>query len=77
MNRSIKKFEANQDNAAIDITSAIRGTNTGKFYQELGLGSLENRGKLRRLFLYYEICKDHTTFDLLILIFTKFKSFYS
>ena len=37
------------------ITGAIRGTNTVKRYQELGLESLQNRRKLRRLTYFYKI----------------------
>ena len=35
-----KKLESAQYNAASVITGAIRGTNTVKFYQKLGLESL-------------------------------------
>ena len=37
------------------ITGAIRGTNTVKLYQELGLESLQNKRKLRRLTYFYKI----------------------
>ena len=37
------------------ITGARRGTITVKLYQELGLESLQNRRKLRRLSLFYKI----------------------
>ena len=41
-----KKLESAQYNAALAITGAIRGTDTEKLYQELGLESLRNRRKL-------------------------------
>ena len=50
-----KKFESAQYSAALTITGAIRGTNTVKLYQELGLEPLQNRRKLRRLSLFYKI----------------------
>ena len=53
-----KKLESAQYNVVIAITGAIRGTNIKKLYQELGLNLLRNRRKLRRLSLFYKICKD-------------------
>ena len=50
-----KKLESAQYNSSLAIIGAIRGTNTLKFYQELGLESLQNRRKLRRLSLFYKI----------------------
>ena len=50
-----KKLESAQYNAVLAITGAIRGTNTVKPYQELGLESLQNRRKLRRLTYFYKI----------------------
>ena len=50
-----KKLESAQYNVALAITGAIRGTNTVKLYQELGLEPLQNRRKLRRLSLFYKI----------------------
>ena len=55
-----KKLESAQYNGALLITGAIRGTNTEKLYQELGLESLRNRRKLRRLSLFYKIYKDQS-----------------
>ena len=55
-----KKLESVPYNAALAMTGAIRGTNTERLYQELGLESLQNRAKLRRLCLFYKIFKDHT-----------------
>ena len=42
------------------MTGAIRGTNIEKLYQKLGLESLQNRRKLRSLYLLYNICKHYT-----------------
>ena len=56
-----KKRESVQYNAAVAMKGAIRGTNTEKLYQKLGLESLQNRRKLRKLYLFYKIIhKDHT-----------------
>ena len=41
-----KTNESVQYNAALDMASAIRGTNTEKLYQKLGLESLQNERKL-------------------------------
>ena len=45
------KIESVQYNAALEITSAIRGTSKEKLYQELGLDSLRNRRWLRMFYL--------------------------
>ena len=66
-----KKFESAQYNAALAITGAIRGSNTEKLYQELGLESLQNRRKLRRLNLFYKIYKDQSPLYFHYLIPTK------
>ena len=50
------------------ITEAIPGTNTVKLYQELGLESLQNRRKLRRLSLFYKISNDQSPLYLCNLI---------
>ena len=52
-------------------------TNTEKLYQELGLESLQNRCKLRRLCLFYKIYKDQTPPYLHNLIPKNFQSSYS
>ena len=44
-----KKVESVHYNAVLAMTVAIRGTNTEKLYQELGLESLKRRRKLRKL----------------------------
>ena len=50
------------------ITGARRDTNTVKLYQELGLESLQNRRKLRRLSLFYKIYNDQSALYLYNLI---------
>ena len=54
--------ESAQCNVALAIAGAIRDTDTEKLYQELGLESLRNRRKLRRLSLFYKIYKDQSPF---------------
>ena len=63
-----KKLESTQYNVVLAITGAIRGTNTVKLYQELGLESLQNRRKLRRLSLFYKIYNDQSPLYLYNLI---------
>ena len=63
-----KKLQSAQHNSALAITGAIRGTDTEKLYQELGLESLRNRRKLRRLSLFYKIYKDQSPLYLYNLI---------
>ena len=72
-----KRLESVQYNAALAMTGAIRGTNTGKLYEELRLASLQNRHKLRRLGLFYKIYKDHTPPYLNNLIPQNFQVSYS
>ena len=55
-----KNLKSVQFNAALTIIGAIRGTNTVKLYQELGLESLQNRRKLKRLSLFYKIYNDQS-----------------
>ena len=50
------------------LTGAIRGTITVKLYQGLGLESLQDRRKLRRLSLFYKIYKDQSPLYLYNLI---------
>ena len=57
------------------MAGVIRGTSTGKLYQELGLESLQNRRKLQRLCLFYKIYK--YPLNLHNLIPTNFQSSYS
>ena len=69
-----KKLESVQYNAVLAMTSAIRGTNTERLYQELGLESLQNRRKFWRSCLFYKIYKDHTPLYLDNLIPKNFQS---
>ena len=64
-------LESAQHNAALAITEPIRGTNTVKLYQELGLESLRNRRKLKRLSLFYKIYNDQPPLYLYNLISAK------
>ena len=63
-----KKLESTQYNVVLAIAGAIRGTNTVKLYQELGLEPLQNRRKLRRLSLFYKIYNDQSLLYLYNLI---------
>ena len=56
--KKLESVQSVQYNAALAMTVVIRGANTEKLYQELGLESLQNRRKLRSLF--YKLYKDHT-----------------
>ena len=48
-------IESVQFNAALAITSAIRGSYRETLYQELGLESLHDRRWYRKLCFYYKI----------------------
>ena len=48
--------ESLQCNALLAITGAIRSTSKEKFYQELGLESLQHRRWFRKLCTFYKIC---------------------
>ena len=50
-----RKTQSLQYNAALAITGAIRGTSREKNYQELGLGSLQQRRWSRKLSLFQGI----------------------
>ena len=50
-----QKIEAVQYNAALSITGAIKGSSRDKLYKELGLESLKNRKKVRRLCALFKI----------------------
>ena len=63
-----EKLESAQYNVTLAITGATRGTVTEELYQELGLESLRNRLKLRRLSLFYKIYKDQSPLHLYNLI---------
>ena len=60
-----KELKSARYNAALAIAGAIRGTNTEKLCQELGLESLQNRRKLRKLSLFCKIYNDQSSFYLL------------
>ena len=51
------KMESIQYNHCLAITGAIRGTSRGKFFQELGLESLQLRCWYRKLCLFYKVFK--------------------
>ena len=53
-----QRIESIQYNAAIAITGAIRGTSSGKLYQELGLETLRSRRWRRKRCLFYKIYKN-------------------
>ena len=53
-----QKIESLQYNAALAITSAIRGTSREKIYQELGLESLPQRRWYKKLCLFFKIYKN-------------------
>ena len=58
INRSIKNW--NLFNAMLlQLRQVQSGASTGELYQELGLKSLQNGCKLRRLRLFYKLYKDH------------------
>ena len=50
------------------VLASTCNTNTEELYQELGLESLQNMHKLRRLGLYCKICKDQSPLNLFKLI---------
>ena len=52
-----EKLEAVQYNVCLAITGAIRGTSRERFYRELGLETLNNRGWSRQLFFSHKIIK--------------------
>ena len=53
-----QKIESLQYNAALAITGAVRGTSREKNYQELGLDSLQQRRRYRKLCLFFKIYKN-------------------
>ena len=55
VNNLSDKIETVQYNAALAIEDAFRGTSKEKFYQELGLESLKDRRRLRRMSYFYKI----------------------
>ena len=53
-----QSLESLQYSTAIGITGAIRGTSSGKLFQELGLETLKSRRWLRKLCLFYKLIKE-------------------
>ena len=53
-----QKIESLQYNAALAITSTIRGTSREKIYQELGLESLQQRRWYKKLCLFFKTYKN-------------------
>ena len=69
-------IESIQYIAAIAMAGAIRGTSSEKLYQELRLESLRSRRWLRKLCLFYKICKNKSPSNFYNLIPDRVK-FYS
>ena len=55
-----QKMETIQDNAALAITGAIRGSSKQKLYQELGLDTLQQLCWNRKLHYFYKIVKSQS-----------------
>ena len=55
LNSLMEKLERVQYNAALTVTSTLRGTNRSKLYEELGWESLNDRRLSRRLIQLYKI----------------------
>ena len=53
-----QKLESIQYNVALATTGAIRGTSSEKFYQELGLESLQQRRWYHKLCTFFKIIKE-------------------
>ena len=56
----INNIESVQYKAALAITGAIKGTSRERLYQELGLESLCDRRRYRRLIYFFNIVKHHS-----------------
>ena len=70
-----QKLECIQYIACLAITGAIRGTSREKFYQELGLESLQLRRSHRKLEMFYKIFKSKSPQYLFKLIPEKTSSY--
>ena len=70
-------IESVQYNAALAITSTIRGSSREKLYQELGLESLHDRRWYRKLCFYYKIAHNDCPQYLAQLLPTEQPSCYS
>ena len=55
-----QKMKTIQDNAALAITGAIRGSSKQKLYQELGLDTLQQLCWNRKLHYFYKIVKSQS-----------------
>ena len=55
-----QKLESIQDNAALAITDAIRGSSREKLYLELGLESLKQQWWFRKLRCFFKITKNQS-----------------
>ena len=55
-----QKMETIQFNAALAITSTIRGSSREKLYQELGLEILQQQRWYRKLCYFYKILKSQS-----------------
>ena len=55
-----EKLESIQQNAALVVTGAVRGSSSEKLYQELGLESLQNRRWFRKLCQFYKTLKSNS-----------------
>ena len=71
-----QKLESIQYNVCLAITGAIRGTSKEKFFQELGLESLQLRHWYRKLGMFYKIHKSKSPQHLLKLIPKKKKKHF-
>ena len=65
------KLESFRYNACLAINGAIRGTSTGKMYQELGLESLKSRRWFRKLCHFYKMFNEKF-FSYLLNLITNF-----
>ena len=70
-----QKLESIQYNACLAITRAIRGTSKEKFYQEIGLESLQLRRWYKKLGMFYKIFKSKSPQYLFNLITEKTSSY--
>ena len=70
-----QKIESIQYNAYLAITSAIRGSSREKFYQELGLKSIQHRRWYKKLCYFYKIYNKKSP-DYLFQLIPLYKSSY-
>ena len=72
-----QKIESIQNNAALAITGAIKGSSRGKLYNELGFESLSDSRWCRRLCFFYKITHGLTATYLRSLIPTTYPTAYN